>query len=67
MPEKFKGKKKEKAGAVVEEEHLLPGKFKGKDRSKDKDDKGKKKETHTCNHCGMKGHIKVNCWKKILR
>ena len=43
------------------------GKFKGKDRSKDKDDKGKKKETHTCNHCGMKGHIKVNCWKKILR
>ena len=53
MPEKFKGKKKEKAGAVVEEEHLLPGKFKGKDRSKDKDDKGKKKETRTCNHCGM--------------
>ena len=40
------------------------GKFKGKDRSKDKDDKGKKKETRTCNHCGMKGHIEVNCWKK---
>jgi hypothetical protein len=31
---------------------------------KDKDDKGKKKETCTCNHCGMKGHIEVNCWKK---
>ena len=40
------------------------GKFKGKDRSKDKDDKGKKKETRTCNHCQMKGHIEVNCWKK---
>ncbi len=34
--------------------------FKGKDRLKDKDDKGKKKETRTCNHCGMKGHIEVN-------
>ncbi len=40
------------------------GKFKGKDRSKDKDDKCKKKETRTCNHCGMKGHVEVNCWKK---
>ena len=36
-------------------------KFEGKDCSKDK---GKKKETHTCNHCKMKGHIEVNCWKK---
>ncbi len=35
-------------------------KGKGKDCSKEK----KKKETHTSNHCGMKGHIKVNCWKK---
>ena len=39
-------------------------KFKEKDRSKERDDKGKKKETCTCNHCRMKGHIKVNCWKK---
>jgi hypothetical protein len=39
-------------------------KFKGKDRSKEKDNKGKKKETHTCNHCRTKGHIEVNCWKK---
>jgi hypothetical protein len=39
-------------------------KFKGKDCLKEKDNKGKKKETRTCNHCGMKGHIEVNCWKK---
>jgi hypothetical protein len=39
-------------------------KGKGKDYSKEKDKKGKKKETCTCNHCGMKGHIEVNCWKK---
>ena len=39
-------------------------KGKGKDHSKEKDDKGKKKETRTCNHCRMKGHIEVNCWKK---
>ncbi len=39
-------------------------KSKGKDCSKEKDDKGKKKETRTCNHCGMKGHIKVNFRKK---
>ena len=31
---------------------------------KEKDNKGKKKETRTCNHCGMKGHIEVNFWKK---
>ncbi len=31
---------------------------------KEKEDKGKKKETRTCNHCQMKGHIEVNCWKK---
>jgi len=41
-------------------------KHKGEDSSKEKGDKGKKKETHTCNHCQMKGHIEVNCWKKIL-
>ena len=39
-------------------------KSKGKDCLKEKNDKGKKKETQTCNHCGMKGHVKVNCWKK---
>ncbi len=39
-------------------------KHKGKDCLKKKDDKGKKKETHTCNHCQMKEHIEVNCWKK---
>jgi len=39
-------------------------KSKENDHSIEKDDKGKKKETHTCNHCGMKGHIEVNCWKK---
>jgi hypothetical protein len=39
-------------------------KHKGKDRLKEKDDKGKKKETRTCNHCQMVGHIEVNCWKK---
>ncbi len=31
---------------------------------KEKDNKGKKKETRTCNHCQMKGHTEVNCWKK---
>ena len=40
------------------------GKSKGKDRSKENDDKGEKKKTRTCNHCQMKGHIKVICWKK---
>jgi hypothetical protein len=28
------------------------------------DGKGKKKETQTCNFCGVKGHIKDKCWKK---
>ncbi len=32
--------------------------------SKGKDNIGKKKETRTCNFCGLKGHIEVNCWKK---
>ncbi len=63
------GKEKGEENADDKEETTLSkvdekGKFKGKDRSKDKDDKGKKKETHTCNHCRMKGHIDVNCWKK---
>ena len=38
---------------------------KGNDRLKEKDNKGKKKETRICDHCGMKGHIEVNFWKKI--
>ncbi len=36
-------------------------KTKGK---KKKDDKDRKKETRTCNHCQKKGHIETNCWKK---
>ena len=39
-------------------------KEKVKSSLKGKDNKNKKKETQTCNHCGMKGHIKVKCWKK---
>ncbi len=63
------GKEKGKENAEDEEETTSlkvdeKVKGKGKDRSKEKDDKGKKKETRTCNHCGMKGHIEVNCWKK---
>ena len=63
------GKEKGEENANNEEETTLSkvdekGKFKGKDRLKDKDNKGKKKETCTYNHCGMKGHIEVNCWKK---
>ncbi len=37
---------------------------KGKGGSKGKDNKCKKKETRTCNFCGLKGHIEVDCWKK---
>ena len=64
---RWKGKGKENVDH--EEETTLSKvdqkvKGKGKDCSKEKDDEGKKKETHTCNHCGMKGHIEVNCWKK---
>ncbi len=40
-------------------------KGKGNDSLKEKDNKGKKKETRICDHCGMKGHIEVNFWKKI--
>jgi hypothetical protein len=63
------GKEKGEENADEEEETTLSKvdkkvKGKGKDHSKEKDDKGKKKETRTCNHCGMKGHIEVNCWKK---
>jgi hypothetical protein len=63
------GKEKGEDNADYEEETTLSKvdekvKGKGKDRLKEKDDKGKKKETLTCNHCGMKGHIKVNCRKK---
>ncbi len=65
--QRWKGNSKENADG--KEETTLSKvdkkvKGKGKDRSKEKDDKVKKKETCTCNHCGMKGHIKVNCWKK---
>ena len=53
------GKEKGKENADNEKETTLSKvdeniKGKGKDCSKEKDDKGKKKETHTCNHCGMK-------------
>ena len=63
------GKEKGEENADDEDETTLSkvdekSKHKGKDRSKEKDDKGKKKETRTCNHCQMKGHIEVNCWKK---
>jgi hypothetical protein len=59
------GMEKGEENADDEEETTLSkvdekSEFKGKDRLKDKDDKGKKKETRTCNHCGMKGHIEVN-------
>jgi len=62
------GKEKGKENANDEEETTLlkvdeKVKGKGKDRLKEKDNKGKKEETRTCNHCGMKGHIEVNCWK----
>jgi hypothetical protein len=39
-------------------------KEKAKGSRKAKDGKSKKKETRTCNHCGVKGHIKEKCWKK---
>jgi len=63
------GKEKGKENADDEDGTTLSkvdekNKHKGKDRLKEKDDKGKKKETRTCNHCQMKGHIEVNCWKK---
>ncbi len=63
------GKEKGKENANDEEETTLSKvddkvKGKGKGSQKGKDDKGKKKETCTCNSCGLKGHIKVNCWKK---
>jgi hypothetical protein len=63
---RIKGGKESKENADNKEEVTLSKvdkkvKSKGKDRSKDKD---KKKKTRTCNHCGMKGHIEVNCWKK---
>jgi len=63
------GKEKGEENADDEDETTLSkvdekSKSKGKDCSKDKDDKGKKKETRRCYHCQMKGHIEVNCWKK---
>jgi hypothetical protein len=60
-------KEKGKENADDEDETTLSKvdeKNKHKGRSKEKDDKGKKEETRTCNHCQMKGHIEVNCWKK---
>ena len=62
-------KEKGKENADDEEETTLlkvdkKVKGKGKGSSKEKDGNGKKKETRTRNHCGMKGHIEVNCWKK---
>ena len=64
------GKEKGKENADVGEETTLlkadkKVKFtKGTGSLKKKDDRRKKKYTHTCNHCGMKGHIKVDCRKK---
>ena len=59
-------KEKSKENANDEEETTLlkadkKVKSKGKDCLKERDNKGKKKETHTCNHCGMKEHVEVNC------
>jgi len=63
------GKEKGEENADDEEETTLSkvdDKVEGKRNGfgKGKDDKGKNKETRTCNHSGMKGHIKINCWKK---
>jgi len=63
------GKEKGEESADDKDETTLSkvdekSKHKGKDCSKEKDNKGKKKETSACNHCQMKGHIEVNCWKK---
>jgi hypothetical protein len=63
------GKEKGKENADNEEETTLSKvddkvKGKGKGSLKGKDDRGKKKETRTCNFHGLKGHIEVNCWKK---
>jgi hypothetical protein len=63
------GKEKGKENANNEGETTLSKvdkkvKGKGKDCLREKGDKGKKKETCTCNHCRMKGHSEVNCWKK---
>ncbi len=60
------GKEKSEENAKDEKEVTLSKvdkkvKSKGKDYLKDKD---KKRETRSCNHCGMKGHIEVNCQKK---
>ena len=57
------GKEKSEENAKDEKEVTLSKvdkkvKSKGKDYLKDKD---KKRETRSCNHCGMKGHIEVNC------
>jgi len=62
-------KEKGKENADDEDETTLSkvdekNKHKGNYCLKEKDNKGKKKETRTCNHCQVKGHIKVNCWKK---
>ncbi len=56
------GKEKGKENADNDKETTLAKfddkvKEKRKGSWKGKDDKGKKKETQTCNHCGMKGHI----------
>jgi hypothetical protein len=59
---KEKGEEDEEETTLLKVDEKVKGK--GKDCSKEKDGKGKKNETSTCNHCGMKGHIKVNCWKK---
>ncbi len=60
---------KEKGEDKDEEETTLgkvddKTKEKAKGSGKPKDGKSKKKETQTCNHCRVKGHIKEKCWKK---
>jgi hypothetical protein len=64
------GKEKGKENANDDEETTLTKvddkvKEKGKVGGNRKDRKGKKKEIRTCNFCGVKGHIKDKCWKKV--
>ena len=64
----IKGGKEKSKEDRNEETNLAKVDDKAKDKrkcgGKGKDGKGKKKETRTCNHCGIKGHIIDKCWKK---
>ena len=45
--------------------YYLKGKYgKGKGKGKAKPSKGKHADKE-CHHCGMKGHIKANCFKYL--